>query len=89
MNTVDPQAPYGDKPTEREPLLSDEWMEILCKEDYPDSSERWDDPALGCWEDGAMTVRRWYESKITSGELRVAKKVQRKHPRPSRGRQNA
>ncbi len=48
----------SDKPTEREPLLSDKEME-----------------AQGMEYEGNL-VRKWYESKITSGDLRVVKKVE-------------
>lgn len=65
-STNDPQALYGDKPTERAPMLSDS-----------DCTSRnfWPVP----WNDersiGAMNARNFYESLITKGELRVVKKV--------------
>ena len=54
MNTVDPKEPYGDKPTERAPLLSD-------------GSEEMGDPCEAT--NYASMVRDFYEAKINNGEL--------------------
>jgi len=81
-NTNDQQAPYGvkiistdpntvqvncgpmDKPTERAPLLSEVEVErMLDKHDFRDEM------------DAMKELWRFYESKITSGELRVVKKA--------------
>lgn len=56
-----------DTSTEREPMLTDSML---------DSWSAWDD---GCDKQHAQhfpkAVRDWYESKITSGELRVVNRV--------------
>lgn len=59
--TTDPQAPYGDKPTteQREPLLS---LAHFNRNDM-------------CAFTVVEKVRDFYEAKITSGELRVVRKI--------------
>ena len=80
-DTSDPQAPYGKnreafgkimddalakaEATERALLLSDGQMNDL----------------IGGWGDGGWKVRDFYESKITSGELRVVKTIPRSEAR--------
>lgn len=77
MNTNDPQAPYGDKTAEREPMLSDEEISrekpllIMIKLEGGTI-----DPAdVVMMPMNQFQVRDFYESKITSGELRVVKKA--------------
>ena len=65
MNTNDPKAPYGEK---RDPMLSDlQALEVA----YPHVEYGGDCSFYGT--DALLSIRDFYEAKITSGELMVVK----------------
>ncbi len=92
MNTNDEQAPYGptaqqaadrlahalkdmDKPTERAPMLSDEWISEE-RDIGANKTQLYPGMALDTWRGGFTYAMVLVQAKITSGELRVVKKVQ-------------